>query len=124
MRVTELMSTDIRAARPRETVAELRLRLLRHRIHALPVIDEGGAPMGIVTATDLLTDCSPENPVTEVMTWQVHTVPLDTDVRVAARLMRTHHLHHLLIADQEGQVAGLLSSFDVLRLVEEGAGSD
>ncbi len=118
MRVADIMSTQIRAARPRDTVAELRLRLLTRRIHALPVIDRHGAPLGIVTATDLLTDCSPENPVTEVMTSQVLTVPPATEVQVAARLMRVHHIHHLLVADAEGQVAGVLSSFDLLGVLE------
>jgi CBS domain-containing protein len=119
MRVADIMSTQIRSARPRDTVAELRQKLLYHKIHALPVIDRNGTPFGIVTATDLLNDCSPENPVAEVMTSQVHTVPADTDIRVAAHLMRVHHLHHLLIVDQEGKVSGVLSSFDLLGVIED-----
>ena len=52
------------------------------------------------------------------MTRKVYTVPAYEDVHVAARIMRNHRIHHLVVT-HEGGVVGMLSAYDLLSLVEE-----
>jgi CBS domain-containing protein len=52
--VREAMSERLITVRPDTPQAEAAALMLRHRIGCLPVVDAGGALIGIVTETDLL----------------------------------------------------------------------
>jgi len=52
------------------------------------------------------------------MTAKVHTVARNSSVAVAARMMRNHKIHHLVVTDKK-KVVGVISSFDLLRLIED-----
>jgi|AntRauTorcE11898_2_1112593.scaffolds.fasta_scaffold03504_2 CBS domain-containing protein len=61
--VSEYMSTDVLTTSAQEPIEEVANRLLEAGIHHMPVVDEDGTPIGIVTTTDLAayvsTDQSP-----------------------------------------------------------------
>ncbi|HLE20493.1 MAG TPA: CBS domain-containing protein, partial [Vicinamibacteria bacterium] len=57
-------------------------------------------------------------PVSRIMSTNVYTVTPDADVRTAAQMMRHYRLHHVVVTDGD-RVVGILSSFDLLRLIEE-----
>ena len=118
MKVDDLMVRDVVVARPTDVVGELRDRMMDNGISALPVVDGAGHPIGIVTATDLLEEHPPQLGVVEVMSTKVLVVPRYEDVHIAARVMRNHHIHHVVVTEGR-EVLGVLSSFDLLRLVEE-----
>ncbi len=118
VKVDDLMVADVVVARPTDVVGELRDRMLDHRISALPVVDDDGHPVGIVTSNDLVEEHPPELGVTEVMSTEVLVVPRYEDVHIAARVMRNHRTHHVVVTEGR-KVVGMLSSFDLLRLVEE-----
>lgn len=56
----------------------------------------------------------------DVMTTEVHCVAPDAPLATAAQLMVAHRVHHVLVV-REGALVGLLSSFDIVRHVAEGA---
>lgn len=116
--VAEVMTASVFVVRGRETVAEVRHRMRRLEIHALPVVADDDSPAGIVTTTDLLEECAPETRVDQVMSPHVHTVEADAEVAVAARIMRHRHIHHLLVT-RGRQVVGLVSAFDLIRVLAE-----
>ncbi len=89
----------------------------RNRIHAVPVLDHEGAPIGIVSTADLAADVSATARVKGMMTSGVRTVARYDDISVAARLMRRHKIHHLVVT-HEKRVVGILSSLDLLTLLE------
>ena len=49
MVVAELMRTDVRAIGARGTLAEAVAAMLNTQVSALPVLDEEGRPVGVVT---------------------------------------------------------------------------
>ena len=118
IKVKDLMSGRVVLARPHDTVERLRGVLKRNRIHAIPVVDAGGAPAGMVSSADLADDLKAGTPVSGVMTEKVYVVPQYEDVAIAARIMRNHRIHHLVVT-HENQVVGILSSLDLLKLVED-----
>lgn len=119
VKVQDLMAAAVIVAGDEETLGEVREKMATHRISAVPVVDREGALVGIITATDLVTDFPPAIPVSRVMARKVHTLPVDASVRDAARLMREDRHHHIVIMEGD-RIAGILSAFDLLRLIEEG----
>lgn len=117
VKIADLMGKRIISAQPHHTVEHVRGLLQRNRIHALPVVGQDGEPLGIVTSADLAQDLKNGTPVNHLMTQGVRTVPAYNDASVAARIMRKHKIHHVVVT-HEKQVVGMISSFDLLKLVE------
>ena len=117
VKVHDLMAEQVVSAQPHHTVSHVRSILERHRISALPVVDSDGRPVGIISQSDLLTGVKDGTPVSSVMTEKVYTVPLYDDVQVAARVMRNHRIHRVVVTHEQ-KVVGVLSAFDLLELVE------
>ena len=116
-KVNDLMSTDVIALQRHHTVGSARTRLQKHDIQALPVLDTEGSAVGIVTTTDLAADLPEDKPISQIMQASVVTIPQYANVSEAARAMRNHHIHHVVVT-HEKQVVGIISSFDLLKLVE------
>lgn len=116
-KVDDLMVPNVKTIRPEDTLNLARDIMTSHNIHSVPVTNGEGEAVGILTATDLLEDQPGDTPVSAVMTRKVYTVPQYADVHIAARIMRNHHLHHVLVTHEQ-KITGILSSFDMLRLVE------
>jgi CBS domain-containing protein len=108
----------------REAAALMRERAIRH----LPVIDDQGRLIGIVTDRDLrqvifdaaVRERLPQEaealgalPVRAVMTWSVVTVTPATDLRAAAALMRERRLGALPVVEN-GHLVGMLTERDLV----------
>jgi CBS domain-containing protein len=119
MRVAELMSKVLITAEPGETLDTVERRMSQRGVHALPVLDELGRPEGIITTSDCGPDIPRSTLVGELITDQVYCIEATADAREAARMMRDLGVHHLVVTESAGRVVGILSSFDLLRVVEE-----
>lgn len=117
-KIEDLMVRSPITTRPHKSVGHVKGIMQKNGIHSVPVVDENNELEGIVTTSDFLADVSDGTPVSKVMSRQVYTVPLYNDVHIAARVMRNHKIHHLAVT-HEKEIVGVLSSFDLLRLVEE-----
>lgn len=54
-KVREIMSSPVVTARPEWTLKECSVRMQASNVHHLPVADEAGAIIGMISATDLFT---------------------------------------------------------------------
>jgi len=115
--VADVMTERVMLVTRHQSIGHVRELMARHAIQSLPVVNAENEPIGIVTSTDLVGETSDEAPVGQLMTRAVYTIPKYADVHLAARMMRNHHIHHLVVT-HEGVVVGLVSSFDLLRLIE------
>ncbi len=115
--IREVMAGGVVVARAEDTVGEVRERMSGQDIGALPVVDRNGVLVGIVTTDDLVKTYASVLPVSRVMSSPVDTLPPDASVRDAARRLRERRRHHVVVAE-EGRVVGMLSTFDLLSLVE------
>jgi CBS domain-containing protein len=116
-RIADLMAKRVLTAAPHHTVGHLRGIMERNRIHAVPVIGTNEEPLGIVTTADLARRVKDESPVSRIMTKEVTVVPAYNDAATAARIMRRRKIHHVVVT-HEKKVIGIISSFDLLKLVE------
>jgi len=117
-KVDDLMVSRVISTQPHKTVGHAKKLMQTNKVNVIPVVGPEAEPLGIVSSSDLLTADSDESPVSQVMTEKVYTVPRYDGVHVAARIMRNHHIHHLVVT-HEGKVTGILSSFDLIKLVED-----
>ena len=117
VKVDDLMTRSVVTTEPHVSIDRVRRILQRNKIGAIPVVDSGDQPVGIVSATDLVPSLKPNSPVSTIMTEKVYTVPKYDDVSIAARIMRNHRIHRLVVTHEQ-KVVGVISAFDLLELVE------
>jgi len=116
--ISDLLIEQVIAATPAQTVGQVRHTMRERGVNCMPIVDSQQQPVGIVTATDLLQDFPVDKPISEIMTEKVYTVTRYSDVSLAARIMRNHSIHHVIVTEEK-KVVGIISSYDLLKLVEE-----
>ena len=117
VKIAELMARRVIVAQPHHTIGHVRDLLERNKVNSVPVVGTEGEPVGIVTSTDLARRVKDTSPVSKIMARNVTVVPAYNDASTAARIMRKHKIHHVVVTDEK-KVVGLISSFDLLKLVE------
>ena len=115
--INDVMTERVMTLTRGQTVGHVRKLMVEHNVHSFPVTDSDGTPVGIVTSTDLLADISDETRVSQVMSKEMKTIPQYSAVDLAARMLRNHRIHHLLVTDHK-KIVGIVSSFDLLQLIE------
>ena len=130
MRVADLMTLDpvvIKADASIETAERL---LHAYRISGLPVIDDDGRLVGVISRTDLLDDGTASLStllrgngsglrVGELMTSPAVTVAMTATLAEAARLMRDERIHRIVAIDELGRPIGVLAATDYVNLVAD-----
>ena len=118
VKIADLMVEKVVTAQPHRTIDRVRAQMERNQVHAIPVVDSEGQPVGVVSSADLVPVLKGGTPVSKVMSEKVYQVSQYDDVHIAARVMRNHGIHHVLVTHEQ-KLVGILSSFDLLKLVEE-----
>jgi CBS domain-containing protein len=113
-RVREIMNHEVFCVVPDELAGDVRGYFHTLGIAAAPVVDDGGKPIGFVSARDL-SGADDDMPISECMTRQADVVALDTSIADAAARMADRGRHHLAVVDAEGRTAGYIGSLDVIR---------
>jgi CBS domain-containing protein len=116
--VDEIMVSDVITARIYDPWEQICTHMRRRGIHAIPIINDNGIPIGIVSTADLLDDLEPGTPAGQVMTRHVLTIEPEATIADAARIMCANRIHHLVVT-QADRIVGILSSFDLLKLLVE-----
>ena len=118
IKIDDLMAKRVITAQPHHSVDHVRALMDNNHISAVPVVGPNEEPLGIVTSTDLARELKGGSPISGLMTENVYQVPRYNDASVAARIMRKHKIHHVVVT-HEKKVVGIISSFDLLQLVED-----
>jgi len=137
--VADVMSTNVISARPQDSFAHLTTLLRGAAIRAVPVVDDDGTLLGVVSEADLMAAVArpdgyearrwwrprhirhqaPESKAgattaAELMTTDVETVTPAARVSAAARTMLRQHLSWMPVCDEDRRVVGVLGRSDVL----------
>ena len=116
-KLEEVMAGAVIMVSPDDTLGDVREKMTGLDIGAIPVVDDSGVLQGIVSSEDLVTDYAATIPVSRVMNSPVLTLSPGSEASEAARTMREQGCHHIVVTRGE-RVVGIVSSFDLLRLVE------
>ena len=121
--VGELMHGEPIVVSATARLSEAARLLDEHRIHGLPVVDEAGALVGVLSQTDLVRARATDHlwaswPVLQVrhlMTAPALTCRADTTVQEAIGLMELNRVHRLVVVQEEDRhPVGIFSTTDVI----------
>src|SRR5687767_13175384 len=90
----------------------------RFLISGVPVVDENGLLVGIITNRDLRFETRFDIPVAKVMTPQpLVTVPVGTTLDEAKGKLQEHRIEKLLVVDEDGHLKGLITVKDIQKAI-------
>lgn len=119
MKVKEICTRAVRSCTRETTLAEAGWMMWEGDCGVLPVVDETGKVVGVVTDRDVCmsvaTKHRPANQIAvrEVIGTEIHSCRLNDEVRDALTTMRTAKVRRLPVFDSQGALQGLLSLNDV-----------
>lgn len=89
----------------------------RYHISGVPVVEENGRLVGIITNRDVRFEDNYERPVSEVMTKEnLVTAPVGTNLDQAKRIMRQHKIEKLPLVDEHFRLKGLITIKDIEKM--------
>ena len=134
--VADVMTTNVSTVRPGTPYKAIAAQLHEHRVGTLPVVDDDGYVLGVVSAADLLAKVALSGGASmhglsaarhhrelqqargltaaDLMTSPGVTVGAYISVRHAAQVMSERHVKRLPVVDPEGRLVGIISRSDVL----------
>ncbi len=101
---------------PDHLVGDANALMSKYRISGVPVCDENGKLVGIITNRDLrfMEDSDFAQPIKNVMTKEnLVTAPVGTTLDEAREILRQHRIEKLPIVDGEGKLRGLITIKDI-----------
>ena len=149
MQAKEIMTTSVITVSPDTPVAQIARLLREEHISGVPVVDNTGKVVGIVTEIDLIKRHARvhfpiylpflesliflESPrryqdevrralgatAQEIMTQPVRTARPETDVEEIATMMVEERSNPIPILDETGVLVGIVSHTDIVRLMEQ-----
>jgi CBS domain-containing protein len=135
--VRDVMATRVVAVRKTASFKEMIIGMRKAGVSALPVVDDQGRVIGVVSEADMLNKeadlATGPGPLASVLRFRNHekaagvtaaelmtsppvTAGPDTSLAEAARLMRDHRVKRLPVINATGHLIGIVSRADVLSI--------
>jgi IMP dehydrogenase len=113
------MIVDPVTIKPDRPVSEALRVMERYKISGVPVVDEDGHLVGIITNRDLRFETRFDIPVSEVMTKQpLVAVPVGTTLDQAKAVLQKHRIEKLLVIDGDKHLKGLITVKDIQKAIK------
>ena len=98
------------------TVQEALNMMAEYHIGGIPVVDDKGHLVGIVTNRDLRFEQRLDRKVDEVMTSEnLVTTSIGTDLSAAAKILQENKIEKLPVVDEAGKLVGLITYKDITK---------
>jgi len=119
--VRNIMTRNIVKIDREKLVCEVEGLFISHKISAAPLVDKSGKIAGFVTKSDINRFHFTHGDPYYTRAWEIAspivvTIDVTASIKEAANLMIEKHLHHLLVVNGDN-MAGIVSSFDFIKLV-------
>lgn len=120
-RVKEVMTPSVRSCGEDESLTRLMEDLSEYRMGAVLITDGGGAPVGVVSKTDLALAYKrgrdPESPARSIMTSPVKSCDEEEYLEAAIRKLIFAQIHRIFVfQDDPSRITGVLSLSDAARV--------
>ena len=125
--IESVMSKELITALPSESLADARARMQAHQIHHLPIVDDDGQLVGLITLTNLLaaTDSilrdqenrihANEILIADVMVTDLATIDEQAGLRQAALFLEKHRIGCLPVVTN-GELKGIITDTDFVAI--------
>ena len=117
--VRSIMTSDVVTLNPHQTLAEARAIFMDKKIHHIPIVN-GRKLVGLITSWDLFklgksADDYASTDITEVMTTKIAPLDPDQHIGAAAEVLMEHLFHAVPIVDDEHNLLGIITTYDILK---------
>ncbi len=140
--VAEAMTRNVVAVRTDDKTASVVRLLSENRISGLPVIDNDGLVIGVVSEADILGAAVMENKVTlkyiirrlmgepnarqrkgdtvgDIMSSPAITIREESDIKEAAKILSKRRIKRLPVVDNDGRLIGIISRANILTAAQQ-----
>jgi CBS domain-containing protein len=138
MKVKDVMTSDVVTVGPRTPLKDVGRLMVERRISGLPVVDEDGSVLGVVSEGDILVKerghlaerslfdhlldiesgegaKHDARDAADAMTWPAVTIRPDRSVPEAAAQMLDRRVNRLPVVDKNGALLGIVTRADLVR---------
>ncbi len=122
--VARVMRADLTCFSANVPLSRVREALVDGGFSGAPVVDAEGHPIGVISLTDLVRagSASDDQPVEQLMTPVVCTLPETAELARAAAVMAFEGIHRVLIVSSTRRVVGIVTALDVMHALAQSAG--
>jgi IMP dehydrogenase len=101
---------------PDRSISEAHQLMQRFKISGVPIVDDRGRLVGIITNRDLQFERRMDRPIREAMTCDhLITAPVGTTLDAAERILGEHRIEKLPVVDDAGILRGLITVKDIFK---------
>jgi CBS domain-containing protein len=123
MKVSEVMTRDVRTIRPDQTAKEAAKFMLNEDAGSMPVSD-GDRLIGMITDRDIAVrgvakGYGPETPVRELMTGDIVCAREDDSIEEVAAKMSRAQVRRMPVVDSNERLCGIVSLGDLAREADD-----
>ncbi len=128
MKVQEVMTNNVRSCTPEATLAEVAVIMWEADCGVLPVVDDSGKVLGLITDRDIaIAAATKGRPVSdirvaEVISGQVFSCHLHDDIKTGLKTMRHEKVRRLPVVNDDGMLQGMLCLNDIVLRAKEAKG--
>ena len=113
--LSEIMTRAVKSLPSSASLADASRIMAQERISSLLVVDQD-VPVGIVTESNILhavyRQMPGDTPLQAIMAHPVVSAPEHLDILSARKLVESHRIRHLIVVDENGRTAGMVSDTD------------
>ncbi|MGX9857492.1 CBS domain-containing protein (plasmid) [Limimaricola variabilis] len=123
MQVQDIMTGNPTCCGGNTTIQDAAKLMAEQSIGALPVVNDAGEPIGVVTDRDICCGAvaegkSGETAVSDVMSTDVLTTTANEEVSSCCNKMEERQVRRAVVIDSEGKCCGMVAQADVAREAE------
>jgi IMP dehydrogenase len=105
--------------RPTDSIRSALELMERYHVSGIPITDDDGILVGILTNRDLRFERDPGQPVSALMTARnLVTAPVGTTLKEAEQLLHRHKIEKLPVVDADGRLRGLITVKDIQKRID------
>jgi IMP dehydrogenase len=105
--------------RAEDSITDALALMERYRISGVPIVDDGGRLVGILTNRDLRFRDETDVPVSALMTsTNLVTAPVGTTLEEAQAILGRHRIEKLPVVDADGRLKGLITVKDIQKRID------
>lgn len=118
MKARDVMTPEPACCSPSDSVKDAAALMIDNNCGEIPVVDQSGQLVGVVTDRDIACRCvaegkSADTPVEEVMSSSLVTVTPDASIDECCKKMEDNQVRRLPVVNNEGKCCGIVSQADI-----------